>query len=136
MKPGQELAYLASWQKLLAALKLLDDSGIRLVPGTDNAPGFMLHSELEAWALAGIPRARVLQLATLGSARHFGQEQQVGSMEVGKAADMLFVSGDPTQDLGLLRRARAVLKGGDLYLPSETHALMGIAPFASPPPLQ
>ena len=41
MKPSQELAYLASWQKLLAALKLLDDSGIRLVPGTDNAPGFI-----------------------------------------------------------------------------------------------
>ena len=135
IKPEQAAAYRASWAKLLAAIKLLHDEGIRILAGTDNIAGFMLHSELEAYALAGIAPAEVLQIGTIEAARHLGQEHSVGSIEVGKLADFLLVPGDPTRDLGLIRKARMVFKNGDVYFPAEIHAAMSIKPFSTRPPI-
>jgi hypothetical protein len=50
MKPGQLPLYQASWKKLLEALKLLYDAGIPIIPGTDDVPGFMLHSAPDSHA--------------------------------------------------------------------------------------
>lgn len=131
---GQEAAYRASWEKLLALLGELHEAGIRIVPGTDNTPGFMLHSELEALALAAIPRAEVLKIATLGTARHLGVDQDRGTIEPGRAADFLLVDGDPTRDMADIRRVRMVVARGEVYFPPEIHQAMGMRPFATVPP--
>ena len=65
---------------------MLHRAGINLVPGTDDLPGFVLHSELEAWVNAGIPAGEVLRAATLGGARFLGLEGQLGTIEPGKLA--------------------------------------------------
>ena len=135
-KPGELPTYRASWNKLLEALKLLSDSGVRIVPGTDDVPGFMLHSELEVYGRAGIPNGRVLQIATIDCARHLGRDQELGSIEPGKLADLLLVAGDPTRDLGVLRQARMVVKNGDVVFPEEVYSAMGIEPFARKPPIR
>jgi hypothetical protein len=133
VKPEQEAAYEASWRKLQDIVAMLDREGIRLLPGTDDMAGFFLHSELEAWVTAGLPAARVLQLATLGCASYMGRDQELGSIAQGKLADLLLVEGDPTKDIGAIRRVRMVMKGGAVYYPEEIHAAMGIEPFASRP---
>jgi imidazolonepropionase-like amidohydrolase len=136
VKPGQRPAYEESWQKLKDVIKLVHDSGIRIVPGTDDMPGFMLHSELESYVAAGIPAARVLQIATLDTARYVGLDQQVGSIERGKQADLLLVDGDPTQDITALRKTRLVMQAGAVLLPPEMHRALGIKPFTTPPSIE
>jgi hypothetical protein len=130
VKPSEYGAYEASWQKLLEVMALLHREGIRLVPGTDDMPGFALHSELEAWAQAGIPASEVLGAATFGAARYLGVDQQSGSIARGKLADLLLVAGDPTKDISALRKVRLVMKGGVVYFPEEIHRALGISPFA------
>jgi hypothetical protein len=131
VKPEQYPLYEASWRKLQEIVALLDRQGVRLVPGTDDFPGLMLHSELESWVKAGIPPGRVLRLATLDSARYLGTDQRTGTIARGKSADLLLVDGDPTRDISAIRKVRLVMKGGALYLPEEILSGMGIKPFAT-----
>lgn len=136
VKPNQRPAYEASWQKLQQMIKLVHDEGIRIIPGTDDMPGFMLHSELESYVGAGIPAARVLQMATLDTARYVGLDQQLGSIERGKSADLLLVDGDPTQDITALRKTRLVMKEGGVMLPPAMHAAIGVKPFTTAPAIE
>ena len=135
VKPAEDSVYRASSQRLRDVIRLLFERGVRLVPGTDDIPGVMLHSELEEWQRAGIPPADVLRLATIGAAEHLGLEHEVGTIARGKRADLLLVPGDPTRDVGLLRQARLVMKDGVVYYPGEVHEAIGMRPFGSRPPL-
>jgi len=130
VKPSDYPTYEASWRKLLDVIALLHREGVRLVPGTDDIAGFVLHSELEAWSQAGIPNAEVLQMATLGTAQYLGVDQQSGTIARGKLADLLLVAGDPTRDIRAIRKVRLVMKGGVVYFPEEVHRALGISPFA------
>ena len=109
---------------------MLYNSGIPLVPGTDDMAGMVLHSELEAWVTAGLPSSAVLSMATLGGARFLGLDGLQGTVEVGKTADLYLVDGDPTQDIGAIRKGRLVVKGGNVYYPDEIHDALGVKPFA------
>jgi imidazolonepropionase-like amidohydrolase len=135
VKPAQYPTYAASWKKLLEVLRVLDAEGIRLVPGTDDIAGLTLHAELACWGEAGIPASRVLQAATLGSARVLGRDAEEGTIAPGKLADLLLVDGDPTTDLASVRKVRLVMKGGAVYFPDEIHRAMGVVPFATRPPV-
>ncbi len=109
--------YRASEMRLLEALKALYAAGIRILPGTDDAPGFMLQSELETWQRAGIAPIDVLTLATLGCASYLGLDQELGSVTRGKRADLLLLAGDPTRDVGELRKNTARHEGRSGVLP-------------------
>ena len=74
----------------------------------------MLHRELELEVRAGIAPARALQNATLVAARVLKQDAELGSIRVGKRADLLLVEGDPTTQISDVRRGRLVVKGGVL----------------------
>lgn len=136
IKPGEDTIYRASSQRLRDVLKLLFDRGIHLVPGTDDVPGVVLHSELEEWQRAGIPAKDVLRLATIGAAEHLGLDRELGTIARGKRADLLLVPGDPTQDVGVLRQVRLVMKDGDVFFPDEMHTAMGVKPFGTRPVIQ
>src|SRR4030095_5632899 len=66
--PGKDARYHESQLATLRMTKLLYDSGITIVAGTDGLPGFTLHRELELYAQAGINPTDVLRIATLGAA--------------------------------------------------------------------
>ena len=100
-----------------------------LVAGSDAMPAFTMHRELELYALAGIPNADVLRIATLGSARVIGVAEQTGSIEPGKAADLLLLDGNPLQDISAIRRGVLVMKGDTLYRPEELYQAVGVQPF-------
>ena len=136
IKPGEDAVYRASSQKLRDVLKLLFDRGIRILPGTDDVPGLMLHSELEEWQRAGIPPKDVLRSATIGAAEYLGLDQELGTIARGKRADLLLVPGDPTQDVSVLRKVRLVMKDGVVFFPDEIHSAIGVQPFASRPAVQ
>jgi imidazolonepropionase-like amidohydrolase len=137
--PEKYPLYDSSWKKIEETVLMLHRKGIALVPGTDDFPGLVLHSELEAWVKAGIPASEVLSLATLGGARFLGWDGRLGSVEVGKLADLYLVEGDPTKDIGAVRKGRLVVKGGAFYFPDAIHQALGMKPFAAhaavePPP--
>jgi Amidohydrolase family len=136
VKPDQYAAYDASWKKLEGVLQMLYQNGIPLVPGTDDTAGMMLHSELEAWVRAGIPASAALGMATLGGARFLGLDAQQGTIAPGKLADLYLVNGDPTADIGVIRKGRLVVKGGNVYYPDEIHEALGVKPFEMHAPLR
>src|SRR5262249_58913247 len=131
IKPEQYATYEASYRKLCEIMVMLHNEGIPLVPGTDDEPGAMLHSELEAWVQAGIPAADVLRAATIGSAHFLGNDQTEGTIAPGRISDLVLVEGDPTKDISAVRKVKLVMKGEATYFPDEIHTGLGIKPFAA-----
>jgi imidazolonepropionase-like amidohydrolase len=112
-----------------AMLRKLYESGIQLVPGSDNMAAFTIHRELEVYAEAGIPNAAVLKMATLDSARVVGVDSRTGSIEVGKDADLILLDGNPLLNISAVRRAVLVMKRGTVYRPDELYKAVGVKPF-------
>jgi hypothetical protein len=127
--PAHDAAYRASEQRLLLVMRTLHESGIQLLPGTDYHPGFMLVSELETWRRAGIKPKDILRLATIECARYLHLDQQLGTIERGKRADLLLIDGDPTRDISALRRVRLVMKDGAVVVPEAIYSGLQIEPF-------
>jgi imidazolonepropionase-like amidohydrolase len=120
--------YKDSFAAMLRMLKRLYDSGIPLVAGTDRVEGLMLHRELELWVKAGIPPEKVLQSATLGAAKIVKADGELGSIERGKKADLVLVSGNPIVNISDIRRPTIVIKNGVEYRSSELYEALGIKP--------
>jgi imidazolonepropionase-like amidohydrolase len=133
--PGDREAYAGAWDKLLATVREMRERGVFLIPGTDLGGGLSYHRELMLFERVGFTPAEVLRRATLDMAAYLGQDQALGSIARGKLADFFLVPGDPTKDLGELRRIRMVVKDGTVYFPAEVYPHFGIKPFASAPPL-
>ena len=99
----------------LRLLTRLDEHGIPLILGTDNSSGSTFQRELEMHERAGIPAARVLQMATMGAARFMRDTADYGSVRVGKVADLLIVNGRPHERIGELEKIETVLRAGRRY---------------------
>jgi len=100
-------------------------SGVRLLAGTDNrpVPGKGLHDELAFLVQAGLSPMEALQAATLLPAQVLGVERNVGTVAVGKQADLVLLYEDPLEDIGnTLKIAGVVLRGR--FLNQETLSRM------------
>ena len=106
----------------------LHHNGIQLVAGSDAMPAFTMYRELELYAEAGIPNADVLRIATLDAARVTGMAGQTGSIEPGKAADLVILEGNPLEDISAIRTGVLVMKGNTLYRPNELYQAVGVQP--------
>ena len=125
---GKDERYRESAKALLKMIKMLYDSGITLVAGTDAAPGFALHRELELYAEAGIPAGEVLRIATLGAARVAKRDGELGSVAPGKLADLIVVDGDPSRRISDIRRVTLVVKDGNVYDTAALYKSIGVRP--------
>ena len=74
--------------------------------------GFTMHRELELYSEYGIPNADVLRICHAGfSPGWVGVDDMTGSIEPGKAADMILLDGNPLEDMSAIRRGVLVIKG-------------------------
>lgn len=121
--------YTESFNKMLEVVSDFYQKGITIVPGTDGLPGFLYHRELELYVTSGIPAAEVLKLATIKSAEITGVSRSLGSIEVGKEADLILIDGNPLQDISDIRKVEWTMKGGYLYYAKELYDSMGIKDF-------
>ncbi|MBV9743503.1 MAG: amidohydrolase family protein, partial [Acidobacteriia bacterium] len=64
--------------------------------------------------LAGLSPAKAIQAGTIVNAEALGWKEQIGSIEKGKYADLVAVSGDPLADITELQRIKFVIKGGKI----------------------
>ncbi|MEP0460386.1 MAG: amidohydrolase family protein [Flavobacteriaceae bacterium] len=129
-KSGEKVKrYQDSFDKMLHVIFDLYEKGIPIVPGTDGLPGFLYHRELELYHASGIPASEVLQLATIVSAKITGVSSTLGSIEVGKQADLILVDGNPLENISDIRRIEWTMKGGNLFYAEELYDSMGIQHF-------
>lgn len=99
-----------------ALFRALVDAGVRVVPasiaGRFVPPGASLHDELTLWAEAGVSPPHILRAATHDAAAVLGLADEIGSVAVGKRADLVIVDADPRADIGHLRRIHGVVLRG------------------------
>ncbi len=101
-----------------APIKTLFDAGVPLPTGTDTSffnVGFGVYGEMAYYVEAGLTPAQVLQQTTLVSARLNHVEDILGSIEPGKLADMVIVSGDPLARISDVLNVSTVIKDGAVY---------------------
>ncbi|WP_422060947.1 amidohydrolase family protein [Sphingopyxis sp.] len=103
--------YRKSYAKMVELLGRLHKAGVTIVAGTDGW-GIELIRELEIYQQAGFTPAEAIQSATIVPARVVGADKRTGSIAVGKEADMVLVDGDPSTELGALRRVVTVVSDG------------------------
>ncbi len=130
MADSMDQRYRDSFRAFGRMVKAMYDRGVSIVPGTDHLAGFMLHRELELYASAGIPRAEVLRMATINSAKVMKRDKELGSIAAGKLADLIIVDGHPEQQMSDIRRVTFVMKNGRIYDPAAMYRAVGIQPVA------
>ena len=91
-------------------------AGVKIAFGTDA--GVSKHGrnadEFELLVKHGMTPMAAIEAATVNAAALLGVDKDVGSLEPGKAADIIAVSGDPLADVTVLKSVRFVMKGGQI----------------------
>ncbi|MCZ6644417.1 MAG: amidohydrolase family protein [Gammaproteobacteria bacterium] len=99
-----------------ASVKLAYDGGVKIAFGTDT--GVTKHgSNAEEFALlvdAGMSEMDVIRAATVVTAELLERSDELGTIEPGKTADMIAVSGNPLEEISVLEDVKVVIKNGQL----------------------
>ncbi len=127
--PVLEKAADALFRKYLLVLGALYKSGVPIVAGTDQAvPGHSLHRELELYVQAGMTPMEAIQSATIVPARAMKLDRQVGTIVVGKRADLILVAGRPDRNISDIRKVKTVIAAGRLFSCAELWKSVGFQP--------
>ena len=135
--PAQLAAIRGGMEQRFELLAALDRAGAPLMAGSDCPgcslmPGRSLHDELRLYVEAGLSPLRALRAATLDAARFLGLDAELGTLEAGKKADLVVVSGDPLASVDALREPLAVVADG-AWWPVEALRAPLSATAARPP---
>lgn len=104
-------------------LKALHDGGVPILLGTDSpqqfsVPGFSLHREMAHMRKCGLTPYDVLRSGSKNVGEYFKSKDGFGTIEVGKRADLILVTGDPLKDVSAVGRRAGVMVRGR-WLPEE-----------------
>jgi imidazolonepropionase-like amidohydrolase len=107
--------------RVLATTRMMSSAHVRFVFGSDtpsgegvgNPPGLNGRLELQQWADAGIPLLQILRAATVDNASAFGLDRDVGTIEVGKRADLLLLGRNPLEDVAAYDSIDTVFVNGE-----------------------
>jgi imidazolonepropionase-like amidohydrolase/Tol biopolymer transport system component len=96
--------------------KKLAERGVKVSIGAHGQQaGVAAHWELWSFARGGMTAVEALRAGTIGSARSLGMDRDIGSLEVGKLADLLVLSADPSENIRNSDKIDRVMLGGRLY---------------------
>jgi len=93
-------------------------AGGRLVAGTDPTggggviPGYSNQRQIELLVEAGFSPLEAIRIGTLNGAEYLGRAATIGSVAVGKRADLVLVAGNPAAQIADIRNVETVFKGG------------------------
>ncbi len=125
------------YQVQLALLRILADGGVKILAGSDaggavwEVPGYAFHQELDELGAAGLSPLRVLQTATLDAAEFFGATGSMGTVEVGKNADLVVLDADPVASVAALHQIAGVVRQGRWYPAGELRSIAERVPAQS-----
>ncbi|UYH55054.1 amidohydrolase family protein [Qipengyuania sp. SS22] len=96
--------------------KKLAERGVKVSIGAHGQQaGVGAHWELWSFARGGMTAVEALRAGTIESARSLGMDRDIGSLEVGKLADLLVLSADPSENIRNSDKIDRVMLGGRLY---------------------
>ncbi len=96
-----------------------------LVAGTDPTgsggviPGYSNQRQIELLVEAGFTSLEAISICTLNGAKYLGRDSRIGTIAVGKQADLMIVRGDPSTTISDVRNVETVFKQGIGYDPAK-----------------
>ncbi|HEV8254817.1 MAG TPA: amidohydrolase family protein [Vicinamibacteria bacterium] len=118
-----------AWERFLEITRIVRRERVRFLVGTDLGgvniyPGFSVHEELQWLVRAGFTPLEALTAATRNSAASLGRLQELGTVEVGKRADLVLLEADPLADIANTARIAAVVADGRPYTKLQIEAML------------
>ncbi|MEP2023539.1 MAG: amidohydrolase family protein [Reichenbachiella sp.] len=95
----------------------LSANGVNMVLGTDTGnafilPGYALHEEMQLLELGGMTPLEIIKMGTLNAAKMMKADKELGSIEVGKLADMVVLEKNPLTSISNSLSIETVIKNG------------------------
>jgi imidazolonepropionase-like amidohydrolase len=119
--PPPKIDLATAWKHELAMERAFVAAGGLLMAGPDPTgagdvlPGFGDQRGIELLVEAGFTPLEAIKIATLNGAVYLGQDKQIGSIAVGKNADLVVVKGDPSKQISDVENVEIVFKDGVGY---------------------
>lgn len=106
-----------TWMKVMTPvaqenLRQIHAAGGVIALGSDQSSGPQTHRELELMVAGGISEVDAIRIGTLNAAGFLGLENELGSIEEGKLADLVLLGADPLADISNTQRIEVVIKAG------------------------
>jgi imidazolonepropionase-like amidohydrolase len=123
--PLSRATFRAAYDVLLRMTKIFNDGGVKMLAGSDSVgaawevPGPSLHHEFDELARAGVPPLRILQMTTRDAAEFLGTTSTMGTVDVGKNADLVLLDANPVAAAANLHQISAVIRAGRHYAPAD-----------------
>lgn len=104
----------------LRLVKLFEQADVPMLAGTDfgggwEVAGISLHREFDLLAQAGLRPLTILRMTTINGARFLGREATMGSVAVGRNADLVLLDADPLASVAALHKIEGVVRAGRYY---------------------
>lgn len=118
--PIENYQIVQNYQHLAPLAKKLAEKGALMMTGTDAntpfvVPGFSLHDEFQMLAEAGIPNNEILKMTTCLPAKFLNREQEAGTVEEGKLANLVLLNADPRKDIRNTKKIAGVMRKGEWF---------------------
>jgi enamidase len=117
--------YRALFPKAMALERAFVKAGGVLLAGTDPAgsggvvPGYSDERQIELLVEAGFTPVEAISIGTLNGATYLGRDARIGTIAVGKQADLVVAAGAPSRTIADIRRVEIVFKNGVGYDPQK-----------------
>ena len=117
--------YAALFPKAMALERAFVKAGGMLVAGTDPTgaggvvPGYSNQRQIELLVEAGFTPLEAISIGTLNGAKYLGRDARIGSLAVGKQADIIVLGGNPAQAIADIRKVETVFKNGVGFDPDK-----------------
>lgn len=108
------------WELCIKSFETALKAGVKVVMASDAGGTCLKHGtnsrELELMVEAGMNEIQALLSATATAAELLGMQEDLGTVEEGKLADLVAVEGNPLEDINVMRNVHFVMKGGQIIL--------------------
>ena len=108
----------------MANLKILSDAGVLIATGTDAGNIGTLHAssylaELQAMQQSGMNNWQILAASTLNGAKVLGKQNELGSVNVGKKANLVLLDANPIDNIENVTKINRIINKGVVFNPDE-----------------
>ncbi|PKL14008.1 MAG: hypothetical protein CVV52_03655 [Spirochaetae bacterium HGW-Spirochaetae-8] len=119
----------AYMERLFGIVRVLKEEGAGILLGTDKAvpyvvAGFSEHHEMELLAKAGLDNYEILAAATVHAASCLGKDAEIGTVEIGKRANLVLTQKNPLEDITTVATHAGVIKAGQWFSRAECDGIL------------
>jgi imidazolonepropionase-like amidohydrolase/Tol biopolymer transport system component len=105
----------------LRTLSNAREKDVSVLMGTDTpySPGASMHTEMELYTMAGYSPFEAINIATYKNAKALGIDHDLGTIKIGKLADLIILDENPLIDIRNTHKIWRVIKGGEVFNPTK-----------------